>query len=68
MARGFVRKNNLTKDTLYMIAKIGVITIAATSPYFLHYAAKIYFKDKIEKMIRARARKLRELEKRKLPF
>lgn len=67
MARGFVRKNNLTKDTLYTIAKIGIIILAsATSPYFLHHVVKTYFKDKAQKIIRARARKLRELEKRKL--
>ena len=67
MARGLVRKDTLTKNTLLRIIALGAITIAAsTSPYFLHYAAKTYFKDRAQKAIRARAKKLRELEKRKL--
>jgi DNA-binding transcriptional regulator PaaX len=40
--------------------------VAASSPYFLHNVAKYFFNDKLPKMIRARARKLQELKKRKL--
>jgi|SRR3989344_2980741 len=68
MARGLLtRGNNLTKDTLLRIARGGIFVIAAvTSPYFLHTIVKSYFKDKTLKNARARARKLRELEKRNL--
>ncbi|MBI4087689.1 MAG: hypothetical protein HY434_02560 [Candidatus Liptonbacteria bacterium] len=68
MPRGFITKrDNLTKDTLVRLAKIGVIVIAAsTSPYFLQRLVSRYFQDKIAKVARARAKKLRELEKRKL--
>lgn len=63
----FWRNNNLTKDTLLKLALTGVfITIAATSPYFLHQVARIYFRERIKKAIAARARKLRELEKRRI--
>jgi hypothetical protein len=64
--RGVSRNQNLTKDTLIKIAKAGIIIVAATtSPYFLHSVAKGYFKERIQKHMRARARKLRELEKKK---
>lgn len=66
MARGFLKSKSFTKDTLLTLATIGVVAIAATSPYFLHRLAKAYFKDKTKKIIAARSRKLRELEKRKL--
>jgi DNA-binding transcriptional regulator PaaX len=67
MARGFVRKNNLTKETLLKIAAIGALTLAvSTSPYFLHRLVNAYFKDKTGKARRARAKKLREMEKHKL--
>lgn len=63
----FWRKNNLTKDTLLKLALGGAfILVAATSPYFFHQIAKNYFKEKVKKVIGARARKLRELEKKKL--
>ena len=67
MARGFIKSGGLTKDTLLKIAAFGAITIVvATSPYFLHQVAKRFFGEKIEKAMRARARKLREMEKKKL--
>lgn len=66
MPRGLVRKRGLTRDTLLLIASLGALTIAATSPYFLHKIARQYFKERSRERIRARARKLRELEKRKL--
>lgn len=67
MARGFVRRDNLTKDTLLALALMGVITIAGgASPYFLHQVVKMYFKDRSEKSKRARAKRLREMERRKL--
>lgn len=40
--------------------------VAATSPYFLHQIARNYFKEKIKRAVYARARKLKELEKKKL--
>ncbi|MBI4095062.1 MAG: hypothetical protein HY435_02625 [Candidatus Liptonbacteria bacterium] len=65
--RRLLTKTTFTKDTLLRIAAIGILTIAAgTSPYFLHRIVKTYFKDKVRKMQRARAKKLRELERRKL--
>jgi DNA-binding transcriptional regulator PaaX len=67
MARGFLLKNNLTKDTLLRIALLGILTVAAvSSPYFLHIAVKGYFKEKTKEMAKKRARKLRELQKRRL--
>jgi len=67
MAKGFVIKDNLTKDTLLKIAAMGMISLAAlTSPYFLHTIARGYFKEKTKELIRKRAKKLRELQKRKL--
>ena len=66
MPRGFVRKGTLTSDTLLKIAKVGgMVLIAGTSPYFLHRLAREFFKDTPEDR-RARARKVRELEQRKL--
>jgi len=59
--------NNLTKDTLLKLALGGVfVLIISTSPYFLHQIAKSYFKEKSKKAIYVRARKLRELEKKKI--
>lgn len=67
MARGFVRKNNLTKDTLLRIAVLGVVLIAvSTSPFFLNNLVRSYFKDRTLKGQRMRAKKLRKLEKKKL--
>jgi len=67
MARGFVRRDTLTKDTLLALALLGVVTIAGgASPYFLHQVVKKYFKDRDEKTKRARAKRLREMERRKL--
>lgn len=61
------RKNNLIKDTVLKIALGGAfILVSITSPYFLHQIAKNYFKDKAEKSVRIRAKKLRELEKKKI--
>ena len=67
MAKGFVLRDNLTKDTLLKIAGFGFLTVAAiTSPYFLHMIVRGYFKDKTGELAKKRARKLRELQKRKL--
>lgn len=67
MARGFILKESLTKDTLLKIAAVGFIVVAAlSSPYFLHMVAKKYFKEKTIDAARKRSRKLRELQKRKL--
>lgn len=67
MAKGFVLKDNLTKDTLLKVAVSGALVAAATtSPYFLHRVVKQYFKDKDKNAAQRRARRLKELEKRKL--
>mgnify|MGYP001609444308 CR=1 FL=1 len=67
MARGFIKRENLTRDTLAVIAALGILTIAVTvSPYFLNEVSKVFFKDKSLAKRRARAKKLRELEKRRL--
>ena len=67
MPRGFLRKENFTKETLLRIAALGVLTVVAgSSPYFLHSAVRSYFREKEKKSARARAKKLREMEKRKL--
>lgn len=66
MPKGFLRAANLTKDTLLTIAKAGAIIIAASSPYFLSNIAEEFFNEALPKLIKARARKLRELKKRKL--
>jgi len=67
MPKGFLLKNNLTKDTLLKLAVMGMITIAAaSSPYFLHTIARGYFKEKHKDQEAKRARKIRELQKRKL--
>lgn len=60
------RINNLTKEILLTLAKVGIFTIAATSPYFLHQVIKKYFKDTSRKRREAKCRRLRELAKRKI--
>jgi len=60
-------KNNFTKDTLLKIAEIGIITIAAaSSPYFLHRVVKDYFGDSNKQLVRQRAKKLSEFNRKKL--
>jgi len=67
MAKSFSKKYGLTRDTLLKIAAAGGFIIAAgSSPYFLHAIARQFFKETVKKTIRARAKKLREMEKRKL--
>jgi len=67
MARGFLLRENLTKDTLLAIAVVGVVALTVVvSPNLFATAAKAYFKDKSKKDIYARARKLKELEMKKL--
>src|SRR3989344_2669360 len=66
MGRSFGRGKNLTKDTLLAIATVGAAIIAGSSPRFYHSVARQFFKDKIREMRRARARKLAELEKKKV--
>ena len=67
MARDFVRKNNLVKETLLALAAASVVVvIAALSPNFFSFVARDYFKDRNRKMVKARARRLKDLEKRKL--
>lgn len=62
-----VRKDNLVKDTLLGIAAAGVILVAfSLSPNFFSYVARSYFKEKDKKRIRARALRLKDLERRKL--
>lgn len=55
------------KDTILKIAAGGAfILIAATSPYFLTQFAQSYFKEKSKKATYARARRLKEFEKKKI--
>ncbi len=61
-----MRKGNLTRDILSTLFKVGFFTIAATSPYFLHRIVKEYFKDLPRKREATIAKKLRELEKKKI--
>lgn len=61
------RKNNLIKDTILKIAVGGAfVLVSITSPCFLHQIAKNYFKDKSKKDLYVRAKRLRELEKKKV--
>ncbi len=56
-------KETLTRDTMMRLAdKPAIIPAADSSPYFLHRIAKQYFKDRAVKMLRSRAKKIRELE------
>lgn len=65
--RGIVKKDNLVKETLLALAVAGgVIILASLSPNFFSYVARDYFKEKDKRLIKARARRLRELQKRKL--
>ncbi len=67
MAKGFWDNKNLTKDTLLIIATAGVITmIAVISPVAFVNLARTYFHDKSRKAVYARARKIRELQRKKL--
>ncbi|MDO8443164.1 MAG: hypothetical protein Q7S81_02830 [bacterium] len=63
MTRGFLVKNNITKETLLKIAEIGILVLPAlTSPYFLRYIVKKYFKERNKKRVRA----ITDLKKKKL--
>jgi len=67
MARGFIKRNNLTKDTLLAIGLLGAaVAIGGVSPHFVYKIARSYFKDKAKEIIWARSRKLKELNRRKL--
>lgn len=65
MPRSVGRGENRTKEILLTLAKVGIFAIGATSPYFLHEIIKAYFGDENSPLARARARRLRELQKRK---
>lgn len=59
-------KETLTRDTMMRLAdKPAIIPAADSSPYFLHRIAKQYFKDRAVKMLRSRAKKIRELESKR---
>ena len=62
MPKGYKRSDNLTKEIILTLARVGVFAIGATSPYFLSAMIKYYFHKKIQE----RARRLKELEKKKL--
>lgn len=67
MARGWVRRDNLVKETFLGIAATGgVLILAALSPHFLSFVAKTYYKETDPVKIRLRALRLKELERRKL--
>lgn len=60
-------KNTFTLETLRKIAAVGLMTVAAgTSPFLLKHIVSAYFKERDKKVAQARAKKIRELEKRKL--
>jgi hypothetical protein len=65
MARSFW-KNSSAKDIILTLAKVGCFMIAATSPYFLHQVIRSYFREQSRKEVLRKARKLRELERRKI--
>jgi hypothetical protein len=59
-------KETLTRDTMMRLAdQPAIIPAADSSPYFLHRIAKQYFKDRAVKMLRSRAKKIRELESKR---
>jgi DNA-binding transcriptional regulator PaaX len=63
MTKRFLIKNNITKETLLKIAKLGILVLPAlTSPYFLRYIVKKYFKEINKKRVRA----ITNLKKKKL--
>ena len=63
MTREFLVKNNITKETFLKIAEIGILVLPApTSPYFIRYIVKKYFKERNKKRVRA----IRDLKKKKL--
>jgi DNA-binding transcriptional regulator PaaX len=67
MPRGFLVKNNFTKETILKIAAVaGASIIIASSPFLLNQIVKQYFKEKNAEIKRKRAKKLRELQKRKI--
>jgi len=59
-------KDNFTKETLLKIAEIGLITIAGTSPYFLHKLVKDYFGDSNKYLAKQRAKKIGEFNRKKI--
>lgn len=65
MAKGLWKNNINAREILLTLAKIGVFTIAVTSPYFLHKVIKYYFKEQSYKRRLAKQKMLRELEKKK---
>ncbi|TSA45717.1 hypothetical protein D4R51_01395 [bacterium] len=65
MARS-IQKNNLhAKEILLLLARVGIIAVAATSPLFLSALIKQYFKHLSKEQETKRRKALRELEKRK---
>ena len=66
MSRGFSKSENLTKNTLLAIAAIGIVFVAPGMAPLLRGLARNQFGDKSKAAVAARARRLRELQKRKL--
>jgi len=65
MAKGLWKNNIEAKEILLTLARVGVFTIAATSPYFLHAIIKMYFKHQTRGRQLAKQKTMRELVKRK---
>ncbi len=64
MARS-IRKDNIhAKEILLTLAKVGLITVAATSPFFLSSLIEAYFKNLSKEQVQTRRKVLRDLEKR----
>ncbi len=66
MAKKITLNNYTTRSIILAIAKIGIITISCTSPYFLHAVVRGYLEEKRIEYIKRKARRLSELAKRKL--
>lgn len=66
MAKGFLKQRGLTRDILLRLADVGLFTIAATSPYFLYRLAQKYFAKVTDDAAKKIARRLREMERKKL--
>jgi len=65
MAKGIWKNNIDAKEILMTLVKVGVFTIGATSPYFLHALIKQYFKNQSRKRWIEKQKMLRDLERRK---
>lgn len=66
ISRHQIRNSFFTKELLLGLARAGFFIVASTSPYFLNKFLQEYFGEKLRKRAWERARRLRELQKKKL--